>query len=76
MDLFTENLIPAIAKSWRKHVNLSQAYFQMTMFAMKQNVCICFVRRMYMHLFTAHLLYQRILLVESTVKINSVIEIF
>lgn len=60
MDLFTENLIPVIAKLWCKHVNLSQAYFQMTMFAMKQSTGVCFVAGKYLHMFTSYVLHQKI----------------
>lgn len=74
MNLFTENLIPAVTKSWCKHVNLSQAYFQMTIFAVEQNAGICFVPRIYMYLFTPRILYQRILSAKSTVKIKSAIK--
>lgn len=76
MDLFTENLIPAIAKMWCKYVNLSQAYFQMTIFAMKQSVDVCFVAGKYMHMFTPHILYQRMFPAKSTTKINSVLKTF
>lgn len=71
MDLFTENLVPAIAKMWCKHVNLSQAYFQVTIFARKQSVGICFVAGKYMHMFTPHILYQTTFPAKSTMKINS-----
>jgi len=71
MDLFTGSLIPAVAKMWCKYVNLSQSYFQTTIFAVKQSVGICFVDGKYMHMFTPCILYQRMFPAKSNMKINS-----
>lgn len=68
MDLFTQNLLPALVRMWWKCVNLSQACFWMTIFATEQSVGVCLAAGKYMNTFTQYILVQRILNTKTTVK--------